>query len=231
MDGGPDPSVTLGQLGRHMPFWDHTIDMVVLSSSDGDHLAGLVSVVERYQVGRVLQGEFAEETATYRQWQEVLQVKGVPVTTAERGQRMVLGRGALLEVLHPGPEPMTGTGSDDNNNSVVLRLRWGRTCFLLTGDIEEEAERLLTSTFPDLSCAVLKVGHHGSKTNGGRWRSRRMGRRTGYGWGGRCAVARTQGRHAHCQSFLSIHCATRDGVPIGPTHLTGSKRSCRQSHC
>jgi len=165
VDGGPDPSVTLGQLGRHMPFWDHTIDMVVLSSSDGDHLAGLVSVVERYQVGRVLQGEFAEETATYRQWQEVLQVKGVPVTTAERGQRMVLGRGALLEVLHPGPEPMTGTGSDDNNNSVVLRLRWGRTCFLLTGDIEEEAERLLTSTFPDLSCAVLKVGHHGSKTS------------------------------------------------------------------
>jgi hypothetical protein len=95
----------------------------------------------------------------------VLQAKGVPVTVAERGQRLVLGRGALVEVLHPGPEPMRGTGSDDNNNSVVLRLRWGRACFLLTGDIEEKAERLLASSYADLSCAVLKVAHHGSKTS------------------------------------------------------------------
>jgi competence protein ComEC len=67
VDGGPDASLTLGQLGRHMPFWDRRIEMVVLSSSDEDHLGGLVSVVERYRVGQVLQGEFAEETATYRQ--------------------------------------------------------------------------------------------------------------------------------------------------------------------
>ena len=70
-----------------------------------------------------------------------------------------------MEVLGPPSNPMRGTGSDVNNNGVVLRLVYGGVSFLLTGDIEAGAEeRLLLSGLP-LRSTVLKVAHHGSRTS------------------------------------------------------------------
>jgi competence protein ComEC len=78
------------------------------------------------------------------------------------GDRLELGSGIVLEVLHPPLEPVTGTDADDNNNSLVLRLRWGDASLLLTGDVEAEAERLLLGSSQPLQADVLKVAHHGS---------------------------------------------------------------------
>jgi competence protein ComEC len=78
------------------------------------------------------------------------------------GDRLDLGSGIVLEVLHPGPELMAATDADANNNSLVLRLVWGQASFLLTGDIEAEAERLLLASGQPLPAGVLKVAHHGS---------------------------------------------------------------------
>jgi competence protein ComEC len=69
----------------------------------------------------------------------------------------------LLEVLHPASFP--GPASDRNNNSLVFRLVYGDLSFLLTGDIEAEAERYLAQTSSGLASSVLKVAHHGSKTS------------------------------------------------------------------
>ena len=68
----------------------------------------------------------------------------------------------MLEVLHPPPQLLSGTESDGNNNSLVLRLTWGEAEFLLTGDIGTEAEKLLLGSSQDLSADLLKVAHHGS---------------------------------------------------------------------
>jgi competence protein ComEC len=65
-------------------------------------------------------------------------------------------------VLHPGPIQLTGTASDDNNNAVVLRLDYGGTSFILTGDAESEAEADMIAAGLPLRADVLKIGHHGS---------------------------------------------------------------------
>ena len=70
-----------------------------------------------------------------------------------------------MDVLGPPLEPIIGVGSADNNNGVVLRLVYGKVSFLLTADIEAEAEKELTASGVDLRSAMLKVGHHGSRTS------------------------------------------------------------------
>jgi competence protein ComEC len=87
---------------------------------------------------------------------------GVPRHAVRAGDRLDLGDGIVLEVLHPPEQFMTGTDSDGNNNSLVLRLTWGDAEFLLTGDIEAEAEKLLLGSAQDLSADLLKIAHHGS---------------------------------------------------------------------
>jgi competence protein ComEC len=78
------------------------------------------------------------------------------------GDQLTLGAGISLGVVHPPADLVSGTEADDNNNSVVLRLEWGGASFLLTGDIEAEAEHLLVSSGQPFSADVLKVAHHGS---------------------------------------------------------------------
>lgn len=76
-----------------------------------------------------------------------------------------LGDGVRIEVFHPPPELLRGTGSDVNNNSVVLKVTMGRASLLLTGDIEEEGERALLASGQPLRSLVLKAPHHGAATS------------------------------------------------------------------
>jgi competence protein ComEC len=85
----------------------------------------------------------------------------VPRTLAQRGMRLPIGD-VQVTVLHPGPAQLTGTASDDNNNAIVLRLDYGETSLLLTGDAESEAEADMLAAGLPLRADVLKVGHHGS---------------------------------------------------------------------
>ncbi len=165
VDGGPSPTALLSALGQKMPFWDRSLDIVVMTHPDEDHIGGLVLVLERYQVGRVLDTTLPHETATAQQLAGTIRDKNVPVELARRGMRIRLDEGLWLEVLHPGETPLVGTEADDNNNSIVLRLVYGRASFLLTGDVAEEAERELVQSGQPLESLVLKVSHHGAKTS------------------------------------------------------------------
>jgi competence protein ComEC len=82
--------------------------------------------------------------------------------TLQAGDRLDLGRGLSLHVLHPSPGGVTGTQSAANDNSLVLRLQWGEAAFLLTGDIGAAVEGQLLRSGQPLSAQVLKVAHHGS---------------------------------------------------------------------
>ena len=162
VDGGPDPSVLLDQLGRCMPFWDRSLDLVVMTHPDADHFTGLVPALERYRVGQVLEAGLSDDTAIYRQWQETLEARRVPVVHAQAGMRLNLGDGVWAEVLNPTEELLADAQATDNNVSVVLRLVWGKASVLLTGDIEAGAEGRLVASGAPLRSTVLKVSHHGS---------------------------------------------------------------------
>ena len=163
IDGGPEPSRLLAALGRVMPFWDRRLDLVVLTHPDMDHLGGLIPVLERYQVDTILDTEFLKANPPGEQWRTLAASRGSTVVKAKRGLRFAWGDGLWIDALHPGPQPLTNTHADDNNNSVVLRLAYGQVSFLFTGDIEAEAEAALLSSGQLLPSQVLKVSHHGAQ--------------------------------------------------------------------
>jgi competence protein ComEC len=161
VDGGPSPSLLLSHLGRRMPFWDHSLDLVVLTHPEEDHLGGLVEVLTRYDVSLVLDSGQGCTSATCDAWRSLMEEKEIPYRRAQSGMRLELGQGVQIEVLHPPTPLMTNTASDINNNSIVLRLEYGRFSTLLAGDVQWEAEQVLLSSGQPLDSLVLKVPHHG----------------------------------------------------------------------
>ena len=93
---------------------------------------------------------------------------GATAAHTQAGQLIDLGDGVTIEVLHPAETLMTGTDSDLNNASIVLRVVYGDVSFLLTGDIFVEAEREILSRGADVRSTVIKVPHHGSRSSSSR---------------------------------------------------------------
>ena len=141
-----------------------TVDLVVATHPDDDHVQGLSAVTSRLNVRAALDSGLPSPPETpMSRLRDMWARKRVPVRIARRGQRIDLGDGAFLEILHPSEKLLTGTRSDDNNNAIVLRLVYGKARILFTADAEEDAERELLKSGIDLSADVLKVGHHGSR--------------------------------------------------------------------
>jgi len=165
VDGGPSPQAISLELGNKMPFWDRTIDLLVLTHPESDHLAGLVEVLQHFRVKQVLHPDLDYESPLYDEWLTLIEAKNIKHTIAQAGQQIDLGAGTVMKVLNPQVTPLTGTESDIDNNGMVLRLSKGEVSFLLTADIGQEAEFKLIADRADLSSTVLKVAHHGSNTS------------------------------------------------------------------
>ena len=160
IDGGPSPSRFLRCIGQRMPFWDNSIDLVILTHPDKDHLDGLVAVLERYKVEAVLEPGIESRLLSYKRWRELIEGNGITRYEGQRGMRMLLSDGVALCVLNPVDKESC---ESDNNCSVVIRLVMGKASFLFTGDAEREAEERMLASGWELSSTVLKVAHHGSK--------------------------------------------------------------------
>jgi len=162
VDGGPSAQAINLELGKRMPFWDRTIELVVLTHPHADHLTGLVEILPRYHVRQVLYPDLDDESPLYRQFLTLVNGQEIAYTPARSGQRIDLGNGLTISVINPRPAITSGERADLDNNSVVLRLEKGDISFLLTGDIFREAERRLMTTRAGLAGTVLKVPHHGA---------------------------------------------------------------------
>ncbi len=162
IDGGPSAQAAMEALGRELPFWDRSLDLVVLTHPEEDHLVGLVRVLERYDVEQVMAGPIDTDSAAYGEWQRLIAEKDIAYVEASAGAWADLGDGAILRVLGPPEGGLQDAEADLNNNSLVLKLSWGRLSFLLTGDLETEGEDALLDSRQDLRAAVLKVPHHGA---------------------------------------------------------------------
>ncbi|HLC20640.1 MAG TPA: DNA internalization-related competence protein ComEC/Rec2, partial [Candidatus Methylomirabilis sp.] len=151
--------------------WIGRLDLVVLSHPHPDHLNGLMAVLRHFRVGQVWDGGQRVASTTYLWFEEVLRDKRIPHKIYEAGQNTSEFDPVQIAVLHP-PKPLLrgsprGRFSDVNSNSLVLAVRYGNVTFLLPGDIEDEAERLLLERGADLQAQVLKVPHHGGRTSSG----------------------------------------------------------------
>ena len=160
IDGGPNAGV-LQELSKVMPWWDRSIDLMIPTHPDADHIGGLIDVLARYEVGTIIHSSVEGDTKTSQELESAMHQEGARETIAKRGEVIDLGDGAYLEILSPDrdvPHVETNTGS------VVVRLVYGNTSFMLTGDAPQEIENYLVwLDGMNLHSDVLKAGHHGSK--------------------------------------------------------------------
>jgi len=165
IDGGPSPRAIDLELSKKLPFWDRTIDLVILTEPQADHMVGLAEVLRNYRVKQVFESDIAYDSTTYQQWLSLVKNEKVGHKIAHAGQKIELGDGIKVDVLHPPSPLLQGTSDDVNNNSLALRLSWNRVSFLFTSDICKEAEWYLIAQRANLKSTVLKVAHHGSVTS------------------------------------------------------------------
>lgn len=164
IDGGPGTTV-LERLGEETSWWQSTIDMMVLSHPDLDHLEGLLEVLKRYQVEHVLLTGAAHGSALYQEFLKELQKQQVLISVADPSQDWQIDEDTYLDVLAP-IEPVTFLEPENANDaSVVFKLIYKNSTLLLTGDIEVDGEAQLLATATDISAQLLKSGHHGSVTS------------------------------------------------------------------
>lgn len=164
IDGGPSPSALTTALGRQMPFWDRTLDLVVMTHADADHITGLIPVLDRFHVDAWADSGRSDAEPLYEQCLERLVAQDLQPIALSAGDRFDLGDGILLDVLHPSAEIRS---ADANDDSVVMRLSWQGASFLLTGDVTFTGEQAMMASGQPLNAAVLKVAHHGSNGSTG----------------------------------------------------------------
>ena len=164
VDGGRDRSV-LRKLPEVMGPLDRSIDIVFETHPDADHIGGLSDVFERYRVSYFLSPGRESDTAENRRLEEdVAKEPGARSILARHGMRLHLGDSAYADILYPedNVEKLRAT----NDASVVMRVVYGETEFLLTGDAPSWVEDRLVASYGDtLRSDVLKAGHHGSRTS------------------------------------------------------------------
>ena len=162
IDGGPDTGV-LRQLGAVIPWYTRSIDVVIPTHPDADHITGLIDVLERYNVSYIIQSSVLGDTPVWNSLENEIKKsaeQGTKVITAMRGQVIDLGNGTYLEVLMPDRNV---PNVDTNVGCVVTRLVYGATSFIFSCDAPQNIENYLVYLDgKNLHSDVLKAGHHGS---------------------------------------------------------------------
>ena len=136
------------------------LDYIVASHADDDHIGGLSAPLAKMKVGNVLAPETEADTRSYESLKNKTAEQGLTITHPKPGESLDFGS-SKIEFYGP----ITESESDRNNGSVVMKIIYGDTSFLFTGDAEREEEQEILSAGYDLSATVLKVGHHGSKNS------------------------------------------------------------------
>ncbi len=172
-DAGPD-SVVVRRLNDVMPFLSRTLDMIVLSHPDQDHVAGFSDILRRLAVKVIIDSGYVGEVGNpfYQDILTLAKEKDIPVLWGGKGTVIDLGGDVKGEILSPDGKYSVG---DTNIASIVLRLTFGSTSVLLTGDLPSEREEKLVSEYGGmLDVDIFKAGHHGSNTSSGETLLRAM---------------------------------------------------------
>ena len=147
-----------------------TVDTIVLSHPNADHLNGLIYIAKHFNVKHAWTNGQSVDTEGYRLFQEVIKQKNISVSSLDRLGKTITINSATIDILHPvepkGAPLRQGTHLETNNQSLVVKLTFGDISFLLPGDIEKEGEAaVVKNRGHDLNSTVLLAPHHGSRSS------------------------------------------------------------------
>lgn len=174
-DGGPNNRV-LDCLGRHVPFWDRDLELVILTHPDADHLTGLIDVFENYDVSSFLTNSIDPGTKVYGVLRSLVGGSKIRVLTPVEGTKIRLGK-IYLDILAPTGQVLgeltenPSAGALDkykiepgaNLYSIVYHLSFGSFDGLFTGDIPPEVADSVALKKSNETFEYIKIPHHGSK--------------------------------------------------------------------
>lgn len=161
IDGGEDGAKTLAEIGRQMPFWDRSLDIMITTSSDSAHLAGLIAVLERYKISNVMMGTETPTGNLKGEWEQHLQThladrKSDATLSTTAGDHWILEDNITLDILWP-PENIQGP--------LVLQFCYGNSCILLPGGATTVIEEAMVAYYEKtLSSQVMLLPRHGAST-------------------------------------------------------------------
>lgn len=162
VDGGPGNNL-LKALPKVMPFYDRSVDMIVVTNPDSDHYEGFIKFLDKYKVEKVLEPGTTNAYPAYAVFENKVKQKNISKTIARRGQEIDLGGGAYLQILFPDRNV---SEVSPNTGSIVMKLIYGDTSVMLQGDSISNIEQYLLELDGDyLKSDIFKAGHHGSRTS------------------------------------------------------------------
>ncbi len=161
IDGGPSSKVA-EKLGKEMPFWDKTIDLVILTHPDYDHLRGLLDVLDYYKVQNIIWTGELSKGKTFETWQEKIKKEGADIFLAKAGIKIIAGQ-VKMDILYPMELPKQDS-INNNETSIVSRMVFGQIVFMFTGDSNRESDQTIIANNQNIESDVLKVSHHGSRS-------------------------------------------------------------------
>lgn len=133
-----------------------------------DHVGGFAALLDQFKIDTLVLSPYLSRDENFLRLMQKAQSMQLPVVFRKRGQTLPAGEECRIYFLHPDENHISLTdcsGDEVNNSSLVTKICYGKTSFLLTGDLESDAERMLAGYRDFLKADVLKVGHHGSKTS------------------------------------------------------------------
>ncbi len=149
IDGGANPSVVLSTLGQRIPFWDRSLDLLVLTRADDEHLAGLVAALERYDVRQIIQVSApAKPSVAYLKWRDLVAQKRPAILPGQSDLQVVLDRDVTLEMLYP-------TEDAQDARAAIARLRVSHFAFLFADGVQPEEQTAWLATGADPASAAL----------------------------------------------------------------------------
>jgi len=169
IDGGPGNKI-LYKLGEYLPIYNQDIELMVLTHPHADHLDGLVEVLKRYKVKKVLLTGVKYNSIIYDEFLKIISEQEIEILNAGLLGEINLDKENLLEIIYPWENFSGRKFKNQNDNSIVLKLKTASKSFLFTGDMEMNIENNILKHVNNkvLKVDILKVGHHGSKTSSGK---------------------------------------------------------------
>ncbi len=164
VDGGPD-DIVIERISNVMPIDDRKIETIIITHPHADHITGLIEVINRYEIEKIILTKVDYESATYKSLLELIDKKKIKTITPKIDDVEYLFDQGKITYLWPGEE-VSRFENNLNNSSIVFRFDYGDFNCIFSGDAEiegwTEIFKKQKNNLPDID--VIKIPHHGSRT-------------------------------------------------------------------